>query len=202
MRRLELARVARQQGMKLLVASDDRKRRHDHDRGSAGGEDEESTARRKRPRNKKSKEETRTSQDHKRDQPRPEQKELCQGCGRTGPTRDKCMLSKHPDFNKNGKWADSAALRVTIGLGPVQPDGSETERSTFRPKRSKGTTLATLHNDSWCEDLLSCVVGCGSDMLHTSAAVRIHIQTLLKASPSNARSTTVPHIRAVNACQL
>ena len=75
-------------------------------------EDEESTARRKRPRNKKSKEETRTSQDRKRDQPRPEQKELCQGCGRTGHTRETCTLSTHPDFNKNGKWADSAALRA------------------------------------------------------------------------------------------
>ena len=100
MRRLELARLARQQGMKLLVASNDRKRRHDHERGSAGGEDEESTARRKRPRNKKSKEETRTSQDRKRDQPRPEQKELCQGCGRTGHTRDKCMLPTHPRFQQ------------------------------------------------------------------------------------------------------
>ena len=98
------------------------------------------------------------------------------------------MLSTHPDFNKNGKWADSAALRAIKARlqSPsdwvlsfiTRADGSETDGSRFKPKKSKGMALATLHNDSWCKDLLSCIVGCGSDTLHTSAAVRNHIQTL------------------------
>ena len=206
--RLRLSQDLRKMDIKTFVDEGGHKRARDQQRSDSGGDYEGSASKRRRPR-MKDRQETNGGRERKHDQPRPEQKDLCQGCGRTGHTRDKCMLSTHPDFNKNGKWADSAALRAIkarlqspsdwVLSFKTRADGSETERSTFRTKRSKGTTLATLHNDSWCEDLLSCVVGCGSDRLHPSAAVRNHIQTLLKASPSNLRSTTFPHIRAVNA---
>ena len=109
--RLRLSQDLRKMGIKTFVDEGGHKRARDQHRSDSGGDYEGSASKRRRPR-KKDRHETNGGRERKCDQPRPEQKELCQGCGRTGHSRDKCMLSTHPDFNKNEKWADSAALRA------------------------------------------------------------------------------------------
>ena len=63
----------------------------------------------------------------------------CEGCGRVGHARETCRASSHPDWNKSGLWAHSAAYKALKAA--LKARGKPEEHPTLpKFRRADGTT--------------------------------------------------------------
>ena len=94
----------------------------------------------------------------------------CHGCGRTGHSRDTCDLSCHPDFNRHGSWAGSAAeIAIRAHLRASAPKKKYPNVRLYKHLRADGTTIAAPqhHCDITTHTVLLYVLFCLTHMYRT-----------------------------------